>query len=150
MYTTINTDNYGYHLIIHYYAWLHQSKLLAFTPHLLQSSKMGCMKLFNSCFKAILFITWKKVIRFFITAIISLACLAFVLHQTYECIQEYFRYPQSTQISYDSKKNHIQPVIIICPKNQLVFEEVFYKKSVLQDCNLRYVLAEFHLGLVFI
>ena len=64
---------------------------------------------------------------------ISLACFAFVLWQSVQCIEKYINNPQGTKLSLQrTSKLHQFPAITICPAFQM------YDEKQLKKCGLRY------------
>ena len=69
---------------------------------------------------------------------ISLACFAFVLWQSVQCIGKYIENPQGTKLSLQrTSEIHQFPAITICP-NRYPYQKLKYDIAHLKRCGLRY------------
>ena len=66
--------------------------------------------------------------------LITVACFAFVLWQSVQCIQKYIENPQGTKLSLQNTREiHQFPAITICP-----WYNDLYNEDHLEKCGLRY------------
>ena len=71
-----------------------------------------------------------RIVRTFISFLLTITCWAYVLYQTDKCIKKYRKYPKSTDISIAKASKHDYPDLSFCDSDFSHFE------NGLNECNL--------------
>ena len=71
-----------------------------------------------------------RIVRTFISFLLTITCWAYVLYQTDKCIKKYRKYPKSTDITIAKASKHDYPDLSFCDSDFSHFE------NALNECNL--------------